>query len=190
MRLPERSGDQSLLGIAITVPEPHGSELQAARARFGDPMAAFIPPHITIIGPTAVSPADRPAVAAHLDAVAAQHAPFTVRLRGTGTFRPISQVAFVQVADGISACEVLELDTRTGPLEQDLRFHYHPHVTVAHELEDAALDEAIDELTSFDASFQVDSFDCYELAADGVWRVVRTHVLTGVGADAEALRRA
>jgi 2'-5' RNA ligase len=188
MRLPERSGDQSLIGIAITVPEPHGSALQGARARFGDTMAEFIPPHITIVGPTAISPADRPAVAEHLAAVAAQHAPFTVRLRGTGTFRPVSQVAFVQVADGISACELLELAARSGPLAQDLRFHYHPHVTVAHDLEDEALDEAIDALASYDASFAVDSFDCYELGADGVWRVVVTHALTGVGADAEALR--
>ncbi|MDM7830822.1 2'-5' RNA ligase family protein [Cellulomonas edaphi] len=190
MRLPERSGDQLLLGIAITVPEPHGSVLQAARGRFGDPMAAFIPPHITIIGPTAVSPEDVPLVAAHLTEVAASHAPFQVRLRGTGTFRPVSQVAFVQVADGISACEQLERAARSGPLAQELRFHYHPHVTVAHELEDAALDEAIDELTSFDATFVVQSLDCYEHGADGVWRVVRSHALTGSGADAEAQRRA
>ncbi|MEN0129991.1 MAG: 2'-5' RNA ligase family protein [Brevundimonas sp.] len=187
MRLPERSGDQALIGIAITVPEPHGSALQAARGRFGDAMADFIPPHITIVGPTAVSPADRPAVAAHLAAVAAEHAPFTVRLRGTGTFRPVSQVAFVQVADGISGCELLELAARSGPLEQDLRFHYHPHVTVAHDLEDAALDEAIDELADYDATFLVDSFDCYELGSDGVWRVVVTHALTDAGASAEAL---
>lgn len=190
MRLPERSGDQSLLGIAITVPEPHGSALQTARARFGDSMAEYIPPHITIVGPTAVAPADRSAVAAHLATVAAHHAPFTVRLRGTGTFRPVSQVAFVQVADGISGCELLELDARSGPLAQELRFHYHPHVTVAHDLEDAALDEAIDALAGFDATFEVTSFDCYEHGPDGVWRVVRSHALTGVVADAEALHRA
>ncbi|HWJ85393.1 MAG TPA: 2'-5' RNA ligase family protein [Cellulomonas sp.] len=190
MRLPERSGDQSLIGIAITVPEPHGSALQEARGRFGDPMAGSIPPHITLVGPTAVSPEDRPAVKGHLDAVAAAHAPFSVRLRGTGTFRPVSQVAFVQVADGISACETLEAATRTGPLAQELRFNYHPHVTVAHDLDDHALDDAIDALAGFDASFVVASFDCYSLDEDGVWRVVRTHALTGVGADAEALHRA
>jgi len=185
MRLPERSGDQLVIGIAVTIPEPHGSALQEARGRFGDPMAAFIPPHITLIGPTALAPSDGADVRAHLDAVAARSAPFQVRLRGTATFRPVSQVAFVQVADGLSACELLEAQIRRGPLAQELRFPYHPHVTVAHDLADAQLDDAIDELATFDASFLVESFDCYQHGDDGVWRTVGSHRLTGSPADAE-----
>ncbi|WP_029290497.1 2'-5' RNA ligase family protein [Cellulomonas sp. HZM] len=176
MRLPERSGDQRLIGVSITIPEPHHSALQEARARFGDPMASAIPPHITLLGPTIVEPEETAAVQAHLDAVAAGHAPFTVRLRGTGTFRPVSQVAFVQVADGIAGCEQLEQEVRSGPLDQELRFHYHPHVTVAHELADESLDEAIDELAEFDATFVVDSFECY-VHDEGAWHVVTRHAL-------------
>lgn len=179
MKLPERSGDQLVIGIAVTVPEPYGFLLQAARARFGDPWAEFIPPHVTLLAPTLVEASSTAAVHEHLAAVAAAHAPFTLRLRGTGTFRPVSQVAFVQVADGIAGCEQLEQAIRSGPLQQDLRFHYHPHVTVAHELPDDRLDEAIEELASFDAAFVVDAFDCYVCGDDMVWRPRVSHTLTG-----------
>ena len=40
-------------------------------------------------------------------AVASAHQPFTVHLRGTGTFRPITEVVFVTLAIGISDCERL-----------------------------------------------------------------------------------
>ncbi|GEA83391.1 phosphoesterase [Cellulomonas sp. A375-1] len=179
MKLPELAGDQVIAGVAITVPEPYGAQLQEARARLGDPWAAFIPPHITLLGPTAMDPADVSRVEEHLRGVAASHAPFVVRLRGTATFRPVSPVAFVQVADGIAGCEQLEAAVRQGPLAQELRFHYHPHVTVAHELSDEQLDHAMDELADFDASFVVTRFHCYLRSDDEVWRPHTEYRLTG-----------
>ncbi len=184
MRLPERSGDQVRIGVAITVPEPYGSLLQSARARFGDPWAEFIPPHITLLGPTVIEHGDILAVDEHLEAVAARHAPFLVHLRGTGTFRPVSPVVYVQVADGVAGCEGLESSVRSGVLDQALRFHYHPHVTVAHEVPDPQLDAAFDGLADFDAAFVVESFHSYAHGDDGVWRPARDFSLTGSPADA------
>ena len=54
----------------------------------------------------------------HLEAVSAISRPFPMVLRGTGTFRPISPVVFVQVSGGLAECEVLERAVRTGPLER------------------------------------------------------------------------
>jgi len=179
MRLPERSGDQLRIGVSITVPEPHGSVLQEARARFGDPNAAFIPPHVTLLGPTVVDRGQIAEVEEHLAAVAVRHAPFVVHLRGTATFRPVSPVVFVQVVEGIAGCERLEADVRSGPLEQELHFAYHPHVTVAHEVPDERLDEAFAGMADFEASFPVSRFDSYEHGDDGVWRPVRAFALTG-----------
>ena len=184
MRLPERSGDQVRIGVAITVPEPYGSVLQAARARFGDPWADFIPPHITLLGPTVIEHDEITSVDEHLAAVAAQHAPFVVRLRGTATFRPVSPGGFVQVAAGADGCARLESSVRSGVLEQELRFRYHPHVTVAHEVADPQLDEAFAGLADFDASFVVDSFHSYAHGDDGVWRPARDFTLAGSPADA------
>jgi 2'-5' RNA ligase len=167
------------IGVAVTVPEPYSSTLQTARGRVGDPAAPSIPPHITLLGPTVVEPDDLAAVERHLEHVASQQRPFVLRLRGTGTFRPVSPVVFVQVVDGIAGCEALERDVRTGPLEQQLRFNYHPHVTVAHEVPDEALDMAFAELSGFDAWFVVSSFHSYEYCDDDVWRPVRDFPLTG-----------
>lgn len=126
--------------------------------------------------PTEV-PADAiPDVVDHLSAVAAATAPFEVRLRGTGTFRPTSSVVFVCVVAGISGCEMLAGNARSGPLRSTPRFPYHPHVTIAHGLSDAALDTAFDEQASFDASWWVRSFTLYE-SGPGGWCAVRSFAL-------------
>lgn len=179
MNLPETSGDEVCLGIAVTVPPPYGPALVAARARFGDPAAGQIPPHVTLLVPTAMQVDVLDEVDAHLDAVAAARGPFVMQLRGTATFRPVSPVVFVQVVRGLADCEQLERRVRSGPLAQDLRFPYHPHVTVAHELDDEALDLAFDGLAGFEATFVVDRFHRYVLADDGVWRPAREYLLTG-----------
>src|SRR5690606_21371766 len=105
--LPERHGSQRRIGVAIQVPEPFSTQLQEARVRSGDPLARAIPPHITLLGPTVVEPDELGTVVDHLAKVAGRHEPFPVLLRGTGTFRPVSPVVFVQVAAGISECEQL-----------------------------------------------------------------------------------
>lgn len=184
MKLPERSGDQLRIGVAITVPEPFGSVLRTARARFGDPWADFIPPHITLLGPTVVSHAEIEAVDEHLAAVAAAHVPFVIHLRGTGTFRPVSPVVYVQLAEGATGCAALERSVRSHVLDQEVRFDYHPHVTVAHEVADEQLDSAFVDLAGFDASFVVDAFHSYTHGDDGVWRPVRDFTLMGAAADA------
>lgn len=173
MRLPERVGDQVRIGVALPVPEPWGSRLQAARASFDDPLADLIPPHVTLLGPTVLEPSELATVDAHLAAVAREHHRFAVHLRGTGTFRPVSDVVFVQVVAGISECERLERSVRSGPLLQETRFNYHPHVTVAHDVPGPALDRAFAELAGFEAEFDVVSLQVFEHGDDGVWRPVR-----------------
>lgn len=169
--------DSTVIGVAITIPEPFATVLQTARARAGDPAAPFIPPHITLLGPTVVRRADLPAIADHVTRVVAGHGPFTVHLRSTGTFRPVSAVVFVEVSEGIATCETLERAIRTGPLHQDLRFHYHPHVTIAHDVAEANLDEAFAALSDFEARFPVATVDLYEQGQDSCWRVLRRQQL-------------
>jgi 2'-5' RNA ligase len=164
------------IGVAVAVPEPYATELQTHRARFGDPQAKAIPSHITLVPPTRVG-TDLEPVCDHLAGVADKHRAFRLRLRGTATFRPISPVVFVNVTEGISACEMLAHDVRQGPLGQQLAFPYHPHVTVAHDVEDEALDEAYDALSDYDCSFTVEGFSLYVHGYDGVWRPLATFAL-------------
>lgn len=151
-----------VIGVAVELPEPMGSDLRDWRRRLGDVQADGIPTHVTLLPPTTVDAALIHEVEDHLAAVAEAHRTFRIRLRGTGTFRPISPVVFVALAEGISGCERLEQAVRSGVLWRPLHFPYHPHVTVAQGLPDAVLDAAFGALSGYDEHFTVDRFHLYE----------------------------
>ncbi len=169
------------IGVAMGIPEPWGSQLDDHRAAAGDPMAAFIPAHLTLLGPTEIDATqDHSAkIEDHLANVAAVHRPFHIHLRGTGTFRPVTRVVFVAVAAGIGECEQLASAIRSGPLIRELHYPYHPHVTVAHDVPDPALDSVFDELAGFEARFPVEGFILYEHGDDGHWHPQRRFRLLG-----------
>lgn len=167
------------IGVSIAIPEPHAQMLQAKRASFGDPRADSIPTHVTLLPPSEVADGDLKAAVAHLEQVSEAARPFTMVLRGTGTFRPLSPVVFVQVSSGLVECELLERAVRKGPLRRKLQFYYHPHVTVAHHVPEDNLDRAFKELADFECSFEVGAFHLYEHGDDEVWRPVRSFELRG-----------
>ncbi|MBW5485097.1 2'-5' RNA ligase family protein [Streptomyces bambusae] len=160
------------LGVSIAVPEPYGSQLQQRRAGFGDAAAHGIPTHVTLVPPTEVEPGRLPAVRAHLAEVAAAFRAFPMRLAGTGTFRPLSPVVFVQVVEGGAGCTRLQGLVRApeGPLDRELAFPYHPHVTVAHGISEEAMDLAFASLADYAAEWLCAGFGLYEQGSDGVWR--------------------
>jgi 2'-5' RNA ligase len=166
------------VGVATGIPEPWSGQLQRFRSEAGDPLAELIPAHVTLLGPTDVDSSALPAIEEHLAGVAAGHVAFPVWLRGTGTFRPVTEVVFVAVAVGISEFERLADEVRGGPLERELHFPYHPHVTVAHDIPTPALDAVFDKLAEFSAQFDVDHFTLYVHGDDGRWRPVRDFPLS------------
>jgi 2'-5' RNA ligase len=165
-----------VIGVAIAIPEPWATELYDYRIDIGDPTAAGVPSHITLIPPTEVG-SDLSAIEEHLAAAGAGIEPFEVHLRGTATFRPVSPVVFVGLAEGISQCEQLADAVRRGPLALQLDFPYHPHVTIAHHLDDPTLDRAFDELAGFDCRFGVSEFHLYVHDEEEGWRATRTFSL-------------
>jgi 2'-5' RNA ligase len=186
------------IGVSIAVPEPHGSLLQERRAGFGDAAAHSIPTHVTLLPPTEVDAADLPAVEAHLTEVAAAGRPFPMKLSGTDTFRPLSPVVYVRVVQGAEECARLQQRVRdaSGPVPRELQFPYHPHVTVAHGICEAALDRAFAELSGFEADWPCTGFALYEQGLDGVWRKLREYTFGGSvvppqsgGADVERCAR-
>ncbi|MBO9524445.1 MAG: 2'-5' RNA ligase family protein [Nocardioidaceae bacterium] len=162
------------IGVSIAVPDPEGSALQEYRVALGDDTARHIPTHITLVPPTEVADEAMPVIEKHLSAAAARHRPFRVSLRGTGTFRPVSPVVFIGVVEGISSCELLADTVRTGPLAVEVRFPYHPHVTVAHHLGEEQLDRAFEELAGYEAGFAVDAFWLYVHDEHHGWRPTRS----------------
>jgi 2'-5' RNA ligase len=168
------------IGVAIDIPEPWGTELTRRRAAAGDPQAAYTPAHVTLLGPTEVATESLPAVEKHLEALASAQPPFTIHLRGTGTFRPITEVVFVTLAMGISECELLAAAiAESEAVHRDVRFPYHPHVTIAHDVPPAALDAAFEDLADFSARFDVTSFTLFSHGGEGPWRPRRDFPLGG-----------
>jgi 2'-5' RNA ligase len=171
--------ETTVLGIVVPVPDPWAQLLVDWRAKVGDAQAGVVPPHVTLLPPTEVAVIDRPAISRHLEAVAAAHPPFDMHLFGTGTFTPVSDVVFVAVARGIGNCELIANDVRQGPLARDLSFPYHPHVTVAHDVDGDMLELAYTGLCDLSAEFRVDSFTEFEQTTGGAWAVAREYPLTG-----------
>jgi 2'-5' RNA ligase len=169
------------VGVAVAIPSPYREVIDAARETY-EPSVGELPAHVTILAPVDVDAEAMPAVESHLARVAAEVEPFRLVLRGTGSFRPVSSVAFLVVSEGAEACTDLERRTRTGDMAVESRFPYHPHVTLAHDVPDVVLDRAQAELADFEASVDVTSIGLYE-HRDGRWDLVQEFTL-GVRADA------
>jgi 2'-5' RNA ligase len=151
--------------VAVEVPEHLAHVLAQARRESGDPVADEMAPHITLVPPVHVPEHNVPEVHELLSAAARAMDPFEVHLRGTGSFRPVSDVVFVAVASGIGALEKLAAALRVRPLDPPLHFPYHPHVTLAQDVEHETLDRLYHEHAGFEARFEVASFRLYEHAA-------------------------
>ena len=168
------------VGIAVDIPEPWRGVLTRRRAEAGDPQATYVPAHLTLLGPTDIPLASLPAVERHLAAVATAHRPYTLHLRGTGTFRPITEVVFVAVAAGISECELLASAFGGMPeLRRETPFPYHPHVTVAQDVAPEALDKVYEDLADFSALFKVEQFTLFSHNGDARWQPRRDFRLGG-----------
>ena len=169
---------RTTIGIAIDLPEPWGSQLTRRRAEAGDPQAAYVPAHVTLLGPTEIDAADLGEIERRLGGIAAAHPPFALHLRGTGTFRPITEVVFVTVAAGISECEQLNAAIQDiDAIDRETKFPYHPHVTIAHDVPSPQLDAAFHDLAGFEARFPVEGFTLFEHGSDGRWRPHRDYLL-------------
>ena len=81
-------------------------------------------------------------------------------------------------ADNGVRIDALQQRVRTGPLDRELSFPYHPHVTVAHHLDDEVMDRAFTELADFDCAFEVVGFHLYVHDEDEGWRPTREFRLT------------
>jgi 2'-5' RNA ligase len=161
--------DEISVGVILGFPAEIAEELQRWRASFGDPLADVVPAHITLVTTTPTQ--DWEATRRHVREVARCQSPFMVTIAGTGTFRPVSPVVFINVEDGFDECVDLHRRLQQGPLRRELPFAYHPHVTIAHDVAPESLDEAETVLKSYRATFPVVSMGLYEHDADGIWQL-------------------
>lgn len=154
-------------GVVLRLPEPTGRELQNWRASFEDQSADAVAPHITLM----ITELDRPwdELADRVRQALAQQDPFHVEVNGTGTFRPLTPVVYLRIERGREQCTALHAALARHGLVSASPFDYHPHVTLAHGTDDAALDRAQEMLRTYRAGFLVDRVHLYEGDAQGHW---------------------
>ena len=169
MYLPTLAPGQTRIGVSIPIPPPWADEIEQSRISYGDAYAELVPPHITIIGPTAVNVSDLPAIIVLLDNICDSVPPFEVTLAGTGTFLPTSPVVFASVTEGIDNLTQLEEVANQGLLASERRFPYHPHVTLAQKVSNEMLEKASRDFAEFRARFRVGALWLYQQDVFGVW---------------------
>lgn len=130
---------QGRIGVVVPVPGPHADQLRTIRAASGDPLHV-IAPHLTLV--TGIPVTDWDAALAHVRSVAASTSPIAVLFEGSDTFRPVSPVVYARVTEGEEECRELHQALLTGPLDAVPEFPYVPHVTLAQNVPDDALDHA------------------------------------------------
>lgn len=157
------------VGVVVAVPEPMATELRRWRASFGDPLADTVPAHITLI--TITEYTDWDATVEHVRNIARRQSAFRIRISGTGSFRPVSPVVYLNVTEGFDECVQLHEMLQSGPLERELPFAFHPHVTVAHDVEESSMNEAEESLGSYETDFLVETMGLYQHERSGIWRL-------------------
>ena len=206
MQIPAPDAHQCVIGVAIALPFHYAAQVRAVREAAGDPLAEVVPPHITLLPPTAVDVDSLDEVMRHLRDVAAGTSPFEVRLDEVGTFRPVSPVVYLGLRSGAEECDRLQMRVRhrRGPLARSLSFPFHPHVTLAHDIAEDGLETAARKGADLTMDFTVTKLHLYRHrsrpsrhtcsgypASEGVWDVVAAFAFGGsrasdASADSEA----
>ena len=202
MQIPAPDAHQCVIGVAIALPSHYAAQVKAVREAAGDPLAEVVPPHITLLPPTAIDVDSLDEVKRHLRNVAAGTSPFEVRLDEVGTFRPVSPVVYLGLRSGAEECNLLQVRVRDrrGPLARSLSFPFHPHVTLAHDIAEDGLDTAARNGADLTMDFTVTKLHLYRHrsrpsrhtcsgypASEGVWDVVAAFAFGGsLASDASA----
>ncbi len=169
MFLPPLAEGEEWIGIVIALPEPWVSQLTELRIALGDKQGERVPAHITLLPPTPVRLENREKLITYLREIAERHRPFRVHLKTAKTFLPSAPVAYLDLAQGGRECAMLADDIRTDMLNVQLRFPYHPHVTLAQGVDEATLNEALAITKNFEASWLVPGFRLDRVDEDGYY---------------------
>ena len=128
-----------------------------------------IPPHITLVTTTPVQDWD-----GATDARARGRPPAGSVHAGHARdrdFRPVSPVVYLVLGTASDAASQLHRQLQSGPLERELDFDFHPHVTVAHEVSEASMDRPRANSPVMHGRFRVSSDRPVRADASGVWNL-------------------
>lgn len=145
------------LGVVLLVPPPARTEIDGLRRACGSTSIGRIPPHLTLVPPVNVREEDLPLALERLRGAAADARPFRVDLGPPETFHPASPVVYLAVGgDEVGRVAELRRLVFAPPLERPLTYAFHPHVTLAEEVEVARIEAMLLALADYRAGVTFD----------------------------------
>jgi 2'-5' RNA ligase/GNAT superfamily N-acetyltransferase len=163
------------LGVVLLVPQPLATQVDGLRRALGDDALLRIPPHLTLVSPVNVAERDLPAAFAVVRRAAAACAPLTLQLGPVASFRPVNPVAYLAVAGdpgALDALRSLRAACHDGPLDRTTDHEFVPHVTVAGDLADPRLEQAVGALADFEATTTIDRVHVLAEQPGRVWQPI------------------
>ncbi len=173
------------LGVVLLVPPPVGHEVDGLRRALADPALGQVAPHLTLVPPVNVREDDLPSVLRLLADAAASAGPLTLDLGPLATFLPVNPVLYLSVhGPGLEGVHRLRGQVAAGPVARSVTHEFVPHVTVAAEIAEDRIPEALHLLGGYrHAITVVEHLHLLEEQRDDegrrVWRPIAGWVLGG-----------
>ena len=160
------------LGVAVLVPSPLATEVDALRRALGDPALGRIAPHVTLVPPVNVPVERLDDAVSVLRAAAAATAPLRLRLGPATTFHPVNPVVYLAVGGDVAGLRALRDAVFRPPLERPLTHDFVPHVTVADDLAPERIPAALAALADFVVDVTVDRVHLLREDGGRVWQPI------------------
>ena len=160
------------LGVAVLVPAPLATEVDALRRALGDPALGRIAPHITLVPPVNVPVDHLDDALAVLREAAAATGPLRLRIGPATTFHPVTPVVYLAVGGDVDGLRALRDAVFRPPLERTLTHGFVPHVTVADDLDPERIPAAVATLADFVVDVTVDRVHLLRQDSGRVWRPI------------------
>jgi 2'-5' RNA ligase/GNAT superfamily N-acetyltransferase len=135
------------LGVVLLVPGRVADEVDGLRRALGDGALGKVPPHLTLVPPVNVREDDLPEALRVVREAAASTGPLHLSLGPVESFLPVNPVVYLGVGGpGLATVHRLRERFHDGPLSRSVDLDFVPHVTVANELAEERIPEAMSAL--------------------------------------------
>ena len=164
------------LGVALLVPVPVATEVDALRRAVGIDDITKIPPHITLVPPVNVREDAIDDAVAVLQRAAAAVGPLRLELGPVTSFAPVSPTIHLAVGGDVDALRRLRDAVFVPPLERSLTHDFVPHVTLVEESD--RITETISALRDYRAEVVISSVHLLR-EQDRTWQPIADAPLGG-----------
>jgi len=142
------------LGVALLIPPPVGTEIDALRKALGDDDIDRVGPHLTLVPPVNVRDDEVDAAVAALHTAAGATPPLRLVLGPVATFAPVSDTLHLAIGGDVERLHALRDAVFVPPLERPLSNPFVPHVTLIERT--ARIEEGLAVLAGYQAEVVLD----------------------------------